>query len=170
MPGGGAAYDGAVRLPRPTLALGALVCAGALVLAVPAGAGNAPSLKLAKKLSGPYQEELNTNVSEGQTRTRYLRVRSTEAQKRAAILREERAGVVGANIVTKWFKGKKSITQDVHGDGYAFSLKAGAVKRFKIKVKLPEGVGEACILPSVESPAGFFGSAILWVNDPDCFD
>jgi hypothetical protein len=151
------------------LIAGALAGVIVLALVATAGAGTpSPSVKIAKKAGGPYLEFAAVNVPDGETRTRYVRVRSKHNANQTATLTMGLASDGGPEYTFKWFRGKTNITPDIGDDGYDFTLKPDKDRIFKVRIKAPEGAEPICMTAAVEVPASSFGTATLIVNHALC--
>jgi hypothetical protein len=156
-----------VALPRPTLALGTLACVALLALAAPVGAGvSGPAkVRLATKPAGSYKPSLNLTLLEGESKVRYVKVHSTADHKQDATLTEVQISSGGPAYITRWFKGRRNITQAVGQGGFAFVLRQDAVKRFRVRIKAPVGADPICLIPSVDVQPDDVGSgATFFIN------
>jgi hypothetical protein len=156
-----------LALPRRSLALGTLACIALLALPGPVGAGisGPPKVRLATKPAGPFKPSQNLNLPDGESKVRYVKVLSTADHKQDATLTEVQISSGGPDYITRWFKGKRNITQAVSQGGFAFVLRQDAVRRFRVRIKAPVGADPICLIPSVDVQPDDVGSgATFFIN------
>ena len=147
---------------------------GAAAIAAPALAGGAgaPKVRTAKSAGGPYGKVTSLHVPNGESRTGYVKVISTVGEAQDATLTTGCILIAKRGecpIVTRWFKGKKNISGDVHTTGYEFTLRPDRPKRFKVRFKATSDATR-CIVARVDAPPDLDGFGYFAVNGQHACD
>jgi hypothetical protein len=157
-----------VKPPRRRSLLVALAAIVVLaVVGLAAAGGPAPKVQVAKHKGGTYTGFVNANVPDGETKVRYVRVRSRADANQPANLTAE-LDVEGPQYTIKWFAGQENITPEIEGDGYEFVLKPNKDRIFKVKIKAPQEAEGGCITAAVEVPTSTFETALIRINEGVC--
>jgi hypothetical protein len=125
------------------------------------------SVKTAKKADGPYAAITPIKVPDEEAKSAYVKVKSKAEKPVGATLSEERVAFSGPEYATDWFKGKKKITADLHDDGYDFTAKPGKTKRFRVRIKAPEGAEGLCLAAATDIGGTADAAGYIAVNQSD---
>jgi len=142
-----------------------------VIAADPAEAGPpSPTLKVARKASGPYQPNISSvNVPTGKTKSLYFKVKNSNESTLNFNLEGTEDADVNAFYRLKWFRGAKNITEKMTA-GFALQLEGGKQKEYRARIKhLPTaGNLEWCVellasdgAPATVSSAGINGNCNL---------
>ena len=135
--------------PIRTVAAVCAVVIGSVVLSSPADAG-LPSEKIRMKISrnddGPFGTEVTLNLTEGQAKNAYLKIRTITGQNEPAQL--EQTPITEEFVINYFTKKGAKITNAVFSPGgYDFTVKPGKPKLFRVKVKQVEADVGNCFFP-----------------------
>jgi hypothetical protein len=133
---------GGLSSPKESMRLhrvAAVLVAIAVAFGLHAAQGSAGSVrhtaKIAKDENGPFLDDtVSAKLAPGTAKSFYIKVKNTTANATVPVaMSAETANEEGYK--QKWFRGDTNITNKVMNDDFAFSLGAGKVRRFRLKLK-----------------------------------
>ena len=120
--------------------------------------------RIAKQANGDYGNLVHANLSAGESKNFYLRVKSVVGSKVVAVMNPENK----AGLSFKYFTiAGKNITAPVTGFNYDFTVKPGKARKFRIKIAASADDIDACAIFTLDDPSGY-SQGIVALNQVVC--
>jgi hypothetical protein len=136
---------------------------GLLTPAAHAGTSDA-KIVVSKHKSGPFDSSVHVNLSDGESRNLYLKVKNKGSDKIAFEMQDD----PDSEVIQKWFtgfSGGSNITETVEND-YNFTLEPDEVRRLRWKVKLISG--SACVYTLLSWPPSNSDEVLAALDTTTC--